>query len=156
MEITVKASLTFRYNRLESSVLDGKSQSKFIHYSLELLLVSRIISGTRFYEIQTNTKTLGSHVSSELIDSPSVIDHKIVFRRYTDFEALYNELIDQNLDHFIPPIPEKSYEDKLSKDDSKFVLTRMRHFEQFLNDLVNDPVLGQCTIVMKFLTMNER
>ena len=62
----------------------------------------------------TNTKTLGATISSVLIDSPSVIDNKIVQRHYSDFEALYNELIDQNLDHFIPPIPEKSYEDKLS------------------------------------------
>ena len=107
----------------------------------ELSLYSRLISGTRYYEIQTSTKTLGSRVSSELIDSPSVIDTKVVYRRYSDFEALYHELIDQNLDHFIPPIPEKSYEDKLSQDDSKFVLTRMRHLERFLNDLVDDPVL---------------
>lgn len=71
-----------------------------------------------------------------------MIEHKSVFRRYNDFEALYNELIDQNLDHFIPPIPEKSYEDKLSKDDSKFVLTRMRNLERFLNDLIHDPVLS--------------
>ena len=59
-------------------------------------------------------KTLGVTVTSALIDSPSVIDNKIVHRRYSDFEALYYELIDQNLHHFIPPIPEKSYEDKLS------------------------------------------
>ena len=77
-------------------------------------------------------------------------------RRYSDFEALYNELIDQNLEHFVPPIPEKSYEDKLAYDDSKFVLNRSRHLENFLNELLNDEVLRQCTIVVKFLTMNER
>ena len=55
--------------------------------------------------------TLDSMINSKQIDS---IDNKTVQRRYSDFEALYNELIDQNLHHFIPPIPEKSYEDKLS------------------------------------------
>ena len=123
-------------------MLDGRSQGKYAEFLLTFSLISRLISGTRFYEIQTDTRTLGAHVSSDLIDTPTVIDHKSVYRRYTDFEALYNELIDQNLDHFIPPIPEKSYEDKLSKDDSKFVLTRMRHLERFLNDLISDPVLS--------------
>ena len=95
-------------------------------------------------------------MTSALIDSPSLIDSKVVHRRYSDFEALYNELIDQNLGHFIPPIPEKSYEDKLSSDDSKFVLNRIKHLEHFLNQMLNDEVLRQCTIVVKFLTMNER
>ena len=77
-------------------------------------------------------------------------------RRYTDFETLYDELVDQRLEQFIPPIPEKSVEDRWSNDDSKFVLTRIKQLEHFLNSLVEDEILSQMQIFHKFLTMHER
>ena len=60
-----------------------------------------------------------------MADAPVVLDVKVIHRRFSDFEILYKELIEQFIDRFIPPIPSKSVEDKIAKDDSAFTLKRM-------------------------------
>ena len=63
-------------------------------YNTLILIISRFSAGTRYYEIETHLKTLGARVSSNAIDAPQVVEVKTVHRRYTDFETLYDELVD--------------------------------------------------------------
>ena len=52
-----------------------------------------VIDGARYYEIHTIIKSMGSGHNHGL-DSPVLFDIKLVYRRYSDFEALHTELID--------------------------------------------------------------
>jgi len=87
--------------------------------------LNTVIDGVRYYEIHTLIKSMGSGHHRDL-DSPVVVDVKVVHRRYSDFSALHTELIDQHLVRFIPAIPAKSLQDRVAEDDSTFVLERIK------------------------------
>ena len=65
-------------------------------------------------------------------------ESEVVMRRYSDFEILYNELRDQNLGCFIPPIPQKSVTQHFYDDGHPEVEDRKRGLQRFLTALVED------------------
>lgn len=62
--------------------------------------LNTMIDGVRYFEIKTIIKSLSSaqkkHGAPEAanVDSPILIDMKVVHRRYTDFVTLHAELVD--------------------------------------------------------------
>ena len=91
-----------------------------------------------------------------MVDQPVLIDCKVVNRRYSDFDTLHKELIDQFLGRFIPAIPAKSIQDRIVEDDSTFVVERTKQLQVFLDALLADNELNKSGIILKFLSFNER
>lgn len=87
---------------------------------------------------------------------PIVQETKEVFRRYSDFETFQIELVDQNLDRFVPGIPPKSFKNLYSNDSSDFVAERLEQLQKFLNQVLEDSELSRSAIVTQFLTCTER
>lgn len=81
------------------------------------------IPGVRYYKIYTNYRQVRSFGSAEALDTRS---EKYVFRRYSDFEVLHNELVDQYLGRFVPSIPGKDARDSISDNNSAFVIERTK------------------------------
>ena len=85
-----------------------------------------------------------------------IFDLKVVFRRYSDFEILHKELIDQHLHRFIPAIPSKSLFDRITEDDSTFVVERIKQLQAFIEEVLKDEELNKTGIVVKFLSFQDR
>jgi len=62
-----------------------------------------------------------------------------VIRRFSDFTSLYNELMDKYPACLLPPLPEKSLNDKVAVDQSSFVEKRKEGLVRFLQDLGKHP-----------------
>ena len=75
-------------------------------------------------------------------------------RRFSDFEILYNELRDQNLGSFIPPIPPKSIATTWLEDGHCEIESRKRSLARFLGSITADK-LSTCAVFKKFLTFND-
>ena len=101
----------------------------------------------------------GHHFEQEMQngeDLPVIFDMKVVHRRYSDFEILHRELIDQHLNRFIPAIPSKSMFDKIVEDDSTFVVERIKQLQNFIETSLMDQELSKSGIILKFLTFQDR
>ena len=123
--------------------------------------LNTVIDGVRYYEIQTIIRSVGASQNRQMADDglsdlPIMIDCKVVHRRYSDFEILHKELIDQYLNRFIPAIPSKSIQDRISNDDSTFVVERTKQLQAFLDALLADVELNKSGIILKFLSFSER
>jgi hypothetical protein len=64
-----------------------------------------------------NATTLSQSQMSTPDVISTVIESEVVMRRYSDFAILYNEIRDQNLGQFIPPLPFKSIKLSFLEDD---------------------------------------
>lgn len=75
-----------------------------------------------------------------------------VERRYSQFEWLYERLVNKFGAIILPPLPEKQYSGRFSEE---FIERRRRALERFLNRLVRHPVLRYSDLLTHFLSCNE-
>ena len=75
-----------------------------------------------------------------------------VRKRYSDFEWLYNTLTSLYPNCLIPPISKKNYTDRFSEN---LIIKRTRTLKQFLDSIILHPLMKNCDLVYKFLSMKE-
>ncbi|CDW72128.1 sorting nexin 7 [Stylonychia lemnae] len=102
--------------------------------------------GHREYEIKTifNLNPCETNMSQ-------ILETHIVKKRYSDFEQLYELLVNNYLECLLPPLPEKSIQNFTSDEDSDFVRIRQRELEYFLNRLNNHKKLSYVQEFRDFL-----
>jgi hypothetical protein len=83
------------------------------------------------------------------------MEHYTVWRRFSDFCKLFDILVDRYTPCIIPPLPDKSFQDKLVKDDSLFVEIRKKELEFFLIMIYSHQVLKSTKEFSHFLTSKE-
>ncbi|KAF9432824.1 hypothetical protein BGZ76_010267 [Entomortierella beljakovae] len=75
-----------------------------------------------------------------------------VERRYSQFEWLYERLVNKFGALMLPPLPEKQYSGRFSDE---FIERRRRALERFLNRLVRHPVLRYSDLLTHFLSCSD-
>ena len=77
-----------------------------------------------------------------------------VRRRYSDFEWLRNALLILYPGNILPPIPRKKYNvvDRFNEIETE---KRKKGLEIFLNYLLNDSLIRNCSLLEDFLKLNE-
>ncbi|KAF9217727.1 hypothetical protein BGZ59_000645 [Podila verticillata] len=75
-----------------------------------------------------------------------------VERRYSQFEWLYERLLNKFGALILPPLPEKQYTGRFSEE---FIERRRRALERFLNRLVRHPVIRYSDLLTHFLSCSE-
>ncbi|KAG0305869.1 hypothetical protein BGZ98_003392 [Dissophora globulifera] len=75
-----------------------------------------------------------------------------VERRYSQFEWLYERLVNKFGALILPPLPEKQYAGRFSEE---FIERRRRALERFLNRLVRHPVLRYSDLLTHFLSCSD-
>ncbi|KAG0311973.1 hypothetical protein BGZ97_011511 [Linnemannia gamsii] len=108
----------------------------------------------RVHDPETKRKMVGMQeytlfqVTSTFTEGVSVT----VERRYSQFEWLYERLVNKFGAIILPPLPEKQYSGRFSEE---FIERRRRALERFLNRLVRHPVLRYSDLLTHFLSCNE-
>ncbi|KAF9297965.1 hypothetical protein BGZ88_008431 [Linnemannia elongata] len=108
----------------------------------------------RVHDPETKRKMVGMQeytlfqVTSTFTEGVSVT----VERRYSQFEWLYERLVNKFGAIILPPLPEKQYAGRFSEE---FIERRRRALEKFLNRLVRHPVLRYSDLLTHFLSCNE-
>lgn len=64
-----------------------------------------------------------------------------VNRRYSDFEWLYNQLIENYGGYFVPLLPEKNFFTKFNIESQQFYEKRRNSLEKFLNKILSHEFL---------------
>ncbi|CDW71127.1 sorting nexin-4 [Stylonychia lemnae] len=114
----------------------------------------RYMPGFRLYHIKTMsskgsvTPSLDPFTNEQSYNQHSLFE---VERRFKDFKSFYLQLHENYPYCLIPPIPAKSYKDKISSDDSEFVENRRKQLLQFLLRIASHEVLGKCEELREFL-----
>ncbi|KAF9978849.1 hypothetical protein BGZ65_006838, partial [Modicella reniformis] len=75
-----------------------------------------------------------------------------VERRYSQFEWLYERLVNKFGALVLPPLPEKQYAGRFSEE---FIERRRRALERFLNRVVRHPVLRYSDLLTHFLSCSD-
>ncbi|KAF9084565.1 hypothetical protein BGX29_007669 [Mortierella sp. GBA35] len=108
----------------------------------------------RVHDPETKRKMVGMQeytlfqVTSTFTEGVSVT----VERRYSQFEWLYEHLVNKFGAIIFPPLPEKQYSGRFSDE---FIEKRRRALERFLNRLVRHPVLRYSDLLTHFLSCND-
>ncbi|KAG0369066.1 hypothetical protein BC939DRAFT_454084 [Gamsiella multidivaricata] len=108
----------------------------------------------RVHDPETRRKMVGMQeytlfqVTSTFTQGVSVT----VERRYSQFEWLYERLVNKFGAIILPPLPEKQYAGRFSEE---FIERRRRALERFLNRLVRHPVLRYSDLLTHFLSCSE-
>eukprot|EP00826_Nyctotherus_ovalis_P013293 TRINITY_DN1356_c0_g4_i1.p1 TRINITY_DN1356_c0_g4~~TRINITY_DN1356_c0_g4_i1.p1 ORF type:complete len:398 (+),score=92.63 TRINITY_DN1356_c0_g4_i1:628-1821(+) len=76
-----------------------------------------------------------------------------IVRRYSDFDALRQELVKNYPGYVIPAIPKKKI---TKKSETTFVQKRQDLLQRFLNELLRHPVLKNSELVHQFLTLSSK
>ncbi|EGR28318.1 sorting nexin 1, putative, partial [Ichthyophthirius multifiliis] len=66
-----------------------------------------------------------------------------VLRRFSDFEWLYNQLVNKYGGFLVPLLPEKNILTKFNKETMNFSNDRKKNLEYFLQKLINHSFLQQ-------------
>lgn len=77
-----------------------------------------------------------------------------VRRRFSDFEWLRSTLVKQYPMVFVPPVPTKQIGSK--RFEKCFVLKRMKHLQQFLDELTENELFKASASVVAFLSEDNR
>ncbi|KAG0338679.1 hypothetical protein BG000_003615 [Podila horticola] len=105
----------------------------------------------RVHDPETRRKMVGMQeytlfqVTSTFTQGVSVT----VERRYSQFEWLYERLLNKFGALILPPLPEKQYTGRFSEE---FIERRRRALERFLNRLVRHPVIRYSDLLTHFLS----
>ncbi|KAF9365678.1 hypothetical protein BGX34_009013 [Mortierella sp. NVP85] len=108
----------------------------------------------RVHDPETKRKMVGMQeytifqVTSTFTQGVSVT----VERRYSQFEWLYERLLNKFGALVLPPLPEKQYAGRFSEE---FIERRRRALERFLNRLVRHPVLRYSDLLTHFLSCSD-
>ncbi|KAF9411946.1 hypothetical protein BGZ94_001194, partial [Podila epigama] len=108
----------------------------------------------RVHDPETRRKMVGMQeytlfqVTSTFTQGVSVT----VERRYSQFEWLYERLVNKFGALILPGLPEKQYSGRFSEE---FIERRRRALERFLNRLVRHPVIRYSDLLTHFLSCNE-
>ncbi|KAF0489518.1 PX-domain-containing protein [Gigaspora margarita] len=75
-----------------------------------------------------------------------------VERRFSQFEWLYNRLVNKFGAFVLPPLPEKQYSGRFNEE---FIEKRRRALERFINRLARHPIIRYSEILTHFLSCND-
>ncbi|CAG8548987.1 31463_t:CDS:10, partial [Racocetra persica] len=75
-----------------------------------------------------------------------------VERRFSQFEWLYNRLVNKFAAFVLPPLPEKQYSGRFNEE---FIEKRRRALERFINRLARHPIIRYSEILTHFLSCND-
>ncbi|KAL1429362.1 hypothetical protein MTO96_016326 [Rhipicephalus appendiculatus] len=73
----------------------------------------------------------------------------VVQRRYSDFDALHNQLQASGQEL---PLPPKKLFNKMSRE---FIAERQQKLQEYLDQVLSEPILSQCLAVKRFLDPNN-
>lgn len=79
---------------------------------------------------------------------------KSVYRRYRDFQWLYNKLKILFYGHLVPNIPKKNILAKIDREGDTFIECRRRQLEKFLKKAVQVEALQYSVELYEFLNMD--
>ena len=99
-------------------------------------------------------KNIGAYKMYEIIIHPQNAAKVSVFRRYSEFEWLYNTLKVLFYGHLVPNIPGKNVLAKIDREGDLFIESRRRQLEKFLRNSVHVEALQGSIELYEFLNMD--
>jgi hypothetical protein len=99
-------------------------------------------------------KNLGAYKMYEIIIHPQGVGKVSVYRRYSEFEWLYNQLKILFYGHLVPNIPGKNVLAKIDREGDLFIESRRRQLEKFLKKCVENPALQNSIELYEFLNLD--
>ena len=83
------------------------------------------------------------------------VEQTSVFRRYSDFEWLYDTIKILYFGHMVPSLPKKNILAKIDKEGDSFIETRRRQLEKFMRKCLELKVLQSCVEMFEFLNLDN-
>lgn len=97
---------------------------------------------------------LGAYKMYEVITYPQGGTKVSVYRRYSEFEWLYNNLKVLFYGHLVPNIPGKNMLAKIDREGDLFIESRRRQLEKFLKKCVEVDALHNSVELYEFLNLD--